>query len=558
MNNIGRKSATFLLISLVGVLSSVIASGCSSTSDVLLVGTYRGIHGQFENIQSAVNAAKPGDWILIAPGIYYEHGSSIAGVLIKTPDLHIIGMNRNTVIIDGSKPNKNYLKMCPYNKSCPSSVIRKYACPSSVSEMNPSGLNGIEVYKASGVSIENLTVCNYLPDKNGNGGNEVWINGGDGSGKIGISTYNVSYVTATSTWADPLDPTNTKYAAEYALYVSNSSGKGVLSYDFGSNMADSAFYVGACPNCNASLLYDIGTHSVLGFSGTNAGGNLLIAHSKFYDNESGIAPNSLNNDDAPPPQDGKCPGGSVNFLKTKDCTEIEYNEVYDNNDANVPGGENPSGYALPGTGIIISGGQYDLVYKNQVFNNNAWGIIVLDYPDTEKPPPLSHCQGGQNYGSLLCLFPAIGDEVFNNTLYSNGNFGNPTNGDLALATLSRTPGDCFLGNIDKMGTLTTDPANLQSSSCAATTTGDLLGPLGLQLACDSGAFGQCQTASQINNVINIISGLAQLVGVKNFNSSLLSGINVKYPTITRATAAMPPAQPQLPGLCKLVPANSWC
>ena len=37
---------------------------------VLRVGTYKGIHGQFKSIQAAVNAAKPGDWILVGPGDY--------------------------------------------------------------------------------------------------------------------------------------------------------------------------------------------------------------------------------------------------------------------------------------------------------------------------------------------------------------------------------------------------------------------------------------------------------------------------------------------------------
>jgi hypothetical protein len=31
---------------------------------VLLVGTYKGIAGQFHSIQTAADAAKPGDWIL--------------------------------------------------------------------------------------------------------------------------------------------------------------------------------------------------------------------------------------------------------------------------------------------------------------------------------------------------------------------------------------------------------------------------------------------------------------------------------------------------------------
>src|SRR6516225_1488306 len=43
---------------------------------VLRVGSYHGMAGQFQAIQAAVNAAQPGDWILIGPGDYHEQGAS--------------------------------------------------------------------------------------------------------------------------------------------------------------------------------------------------------------------------------------------------------------------------------------------------------------------------------------------------------------------------------------------------------------------------------------------------------------------------------------------------
>src|SRR5438270_10110508 len=75
---------------------------------VLRVGAYKGIRGQYNSIQAAVNASKPGDWILVAPGDYHEQGvpgaDEPAGVLIRTPWIHLRGMNRNRVIVDGTKP----------------------------------------------------------------------------------------------------------------------------------------------------------------------------------------------------------------------------------------------------------------------------------------------------------------------------------------------------------------------------------------------------------------------------------------------------------------------
>ena len=47
-----------------------------ATARVLRVGTYHGVKGQYHTITAAIKAAKPGDWILIAPGDYKTHSSS--------------------------------------------------------------------------------------------------------------------------------------------------------------------------------------------------------------------------------------------------------------------------------------------------------------------------------------------------------------------------------------------------------------------------------------------------------------------------------------------------
>ena len=54
------------LVVLVGALLVVPAAGAK----VLLVGTYHGVRGKYSSLQAAVDAAQPGDWILLAPGDY--------------------------------------------------------------------------------------------------------------------------------------------------------------------------------------------------------------------------------------------------------------------------------------------------------------------------------------------------------------------------------------------------------------------------------------------------------------------------------------------------------
>src|SRR5947209_16649777 len=100
-----------LVFGLLAIAAAVLCPVASAR--VLRVGTYHGIKGQYSSIQAAVNAARPGDWILVAPGDYkvtrtYKprgaQGDDRAGggVLIQKPHLWIRGMNRNKVWVDGT------------------------------------------------------------------------------------------------------------------------------------------------------------------------------------------------------------------------------------------------------------------------------------------------------------------------------------------------------------------------------------------------------------------------------------------------------------------------
>src|SRR6266446_4869838 len=281
-----------LLASLVVAAAFAASPSLAGSVHVWRVGTYRGISGQFQTIQAAVDAARPGDWILVAPGDYHENGSSDpelpAGVLIRTPGIHLRGLDRNSVIVDGTR------------------VGARTPC-SSDPAFQVTGRDGIEVYKASGTYVENLTVCNFLTDPaTGGHGNQMWWNGGDGSGQIGMHSYWGNYLTASSGYSNGANHPR----GEYGIFVSNADGPGSINYSYASNMGDAAFYVGACPNCNALLNHDHAQYSALAYSGTNSGGNLIIENSEFDHNKTGLVSNSQNNDDLPSPQIGLCPAGS--------------------------------------------------------------------------------------------------------------------------------------------------------------------------------------------------------------------------------------------------------
>src|SRR5206468_3272330 len=140
------------------------------------------------------------------------------------------------------------------------------SCSAKESDQNfgtDAGRDGIVALKVDGVSIDNLTACNFLGQ-----GNQIWWNGGDGSGKTGMGPYYGSYLTATSTYFKP-DGHN----GEYGIFVSNAKGPGTITRTYASNMADSSYYIGACPDCNAVLDRPWAEHSALGYSGTNSGGH---------------------------------------------------------------------------------------------------------------------------------------------------------------------------------------------------------------------------------------------------------------------------------------------
>ena len=100
-------------------------SGAAPDTTAASAGGVLKVPDAYATIQAAVDAAKPGDLVLIAPGTYNE------AVQVETDQLTIRGVDRNTTVLDGQ------LKLD----------------------------NGIRVVGAKGVAIENLTATNYT--KNG-------------------------------------------------------------------------------------------------------------------------------------------------------------------------------------------------------------------------------------------------------------------------------------------------------------------------------------------------------------------------------------------------------
>jgi len=234
--------------------------------------------------------------------------------------------------------------------------------------------NGIQVIEADGVVVENLTTRDYV------------LNGVYWSGVFG---YRASYVTAHNN-------------GDYGIYAF-ASRYGRIEHSYASGSPDSGFYIGGCYPCDAVIDDVLAEHNLLGYSGTNAGGNLAIVNSEWRDNAAGIVPNTLDSEPATPQRD----------------TLIAGNYVHDNAYENAPMKSTEWAPAF-GNGIIVSGGLDNLVTGNLVEDHPTYGIVLIPMPD-------------ENF------WPTGGNVIEANTARRSGV------GDLAIAGPT-VGGDCFAGN----------------------------------------------------------------------------------------------------------------
>jgi len=534
-SHLGRVALATVLagagaVSALGVVGTSGATAVSThaTGHVLLVGTFKGHKGQYTSIQAAVNAAKPGDWILVAPGDFHESADyttppsgdqlrqgGFGSVLITTPGVHLRGMDRNKVIVDGTKSTST--------SACSSSPALQQYGP--VVGGSPIGRNGIVVFKANNVSIENLTVCNFQSG-GGDSGNGIWWNGGAGTGLIGLTGYNGAFLNATTTFFG-----GDQTASTYGIFSSDAAGPATWTSIYANNQDDSGMYVGACQQaCNITINKAWMENSALGYSGTNSGGAIVIEYSKFDNNEDGLDTNSAVSGDPPGPQNGACPGNKISpITHTHSCWVVMHSIFDHNNNINTP--RAGSAAAGPtGTGMTLSGGKNDTVMYNTFTNNGAWGLLLVPYPSFGTPSNGQTCHGvgGAQVSGLGCLIDTKNDAVLHNTFKGNGFFKNPSNSDLGQITFfGSEPQNCYVANTAPDGVV---PSNLATlTKCGGITKAAVIpGDLVNQVLCDTG-YGACPAGANYPKPTGVI--------LKPLPTKLL---------------------PTMPNPCVGVPSNAWC
>jgi plastocyanin len=257
-------------------------------------------------------------------------------VVVTTPFLTIRGLDRNATILDGGF------------------------------ELD----NGISVIEADGVSIENLTARHYV------------LNGFLWSSVFG---YRGSYLTA--------------YAnGDYGLFAYDSQ-YGQFDHSYASGHPDAGFYIGQCRPCHAVITDVLAEGNALGYSGTNASGDLFVVNSEWRNNMAGIVPNTLDSEELAPQ------GRAV----------VAGNWVHDNNNADAPAKELQ--YPSLGIGVAVYGGRDNLVTQNLVEDHEHVGIALLPSPDerawlTEDNVVRDNLVRGSGVADLALSAPAAGGDCF--------------------------------------------------------------------------------------------------------------------------------------------------
>ncbi|MFE0422823.1 right-handed parallel beta-helix repeat-containing protein [Streptomyces sp. NPDC058953] len=222
------------------------------------------VPGDAPTISAAVSLARPGDLVLVAPGVYRE------SVRIDTERITLRGESRAGVVVDGE--------------------VRR-----------PNGV----VVSAPGVAVQNLTVRNNTHNGVLVTGSAAAVTALPGSGGYDtgdepvtlLKSFLVSHVTATRNGL-------------YGIYAF-SAQNGVIEHSYTSGGADSGIYVGQCRPCRIAVRNNVSELNAVGYEGTNAGGDMYVVGNRLVGNRVGLTTNSDHQEKLLPQRDAVIAGNLI-------------------------------------------------------------------------------------------------------------------------------------------------------------------------------------------------------------------------------------------------------
>lgn len=349
---------------------------------------------KYKSIQKAVDRSGKNATILVEPGKYVE------GVIVegkKHKGLTIAGTSKNAkkVILEGRNA--------------------KAADGSGVAQ------NGIEAIDVSGITIKNLTARNFAT-------NGIFIR--DSAPRAGDKSIDCADYLVKNTF--------TSFNRSYGVYAFGCAG-GRMTKSTGVGHGDSAFYVGATPPLKKpdwTSLDKLDAHlNVQAFSGTNSRW-IEIRDSNFYNNGSGIVPNTLDSEPYEPATTGRIHDNNIFWNNYNYYLPGSRVQTISNGLGQL--GDQTINFPI-GTGVVLFGVTGWTVEDNAIFGNFKWGGAVF-----------SDAVGNEGDDAI-----ATNNRFINNEMGRNGA---DTNG-VDFFTDGSGSGNCFQGNV----TSTFDPSSSASN-----------------------------------------------------------------------------------------------
>ena len=327
---------------------------------------------EFEHIQEAVNAAENGTRILVLPGVYREQPSAEAPddpqeckddkeesangqEQVPSYKYHYECPNaQNLIAITGDDPDDED-REC--DEKCDIQIEGTGRRKDVLIQGNQTKLNVIRADRADGIYLRNFT--------------------------IELSDFNNIYALETNGFT--FDGIESRYSREYG-FLSFASDNGLYTNLEAFGSGDSGIYPGSgpeghCDRYGIEIRNSESHHNNLGYSGT--AGNGVWAHdNKFHHNGTGIVTDSFAAGHPGMPQDcAKWEDNQIysNNLELFSDERDEYcKQDYEDRDPKIvcPTFQNPVG-----TGVLIAGGNSNIVRNNFIWDNWRQGIALFFVPE---------------------------------------------------------------------------------------------------------------------------------------------------------------------------------
>jgi hypothetical protein len=343
-----------------------------------------------ESIQAAIDAASPGDTILVDPGTYQEDPASVYGLHITTDNLRLIGKVKHgqgeagkvRVLHNGDQETGVFA-------APPGCEYRDSACAA----------DDLQDFYIRGFTVEGFPQ---------NGIQTRWVDGFKFVRNESVKNLNNGIYPTLS--ANGLVANNVSYGSlDTAMWVAGSENVRVIGNEV--------------------------FESTIGYEIT-VSNNVLSTHNDIHDNTVGVGlfhPNAAGNPQLPVMADWV----------------FEHNDIYDNNLENpAPPGSFQAGL-FPGYGVLLLGVSDHVISKNDITGNDSAGIGVLGWcTATSLGDPSRNCMNDPPQAD-----PASNNNLISkNRLSDNG--GNPPpiplpGVDILYFQFEPASGNCFEKNKPK-------------------------------------------------------------------------------------------------------------